>query len=109
ATRQPVLPEGRIEPHVAAPPTATRMTTKERNMHRKRTLQRLATSLGGLALLGICGTSAPAQVLTKTITYTRFSGPPDNVKRVQFTYNAGTATVAFGPRITITSTPGADG
>ena len=78
-------------------------------MHRKRTLQRLATSLGGLALLGICGTSAPAQVLTKTITYTRFSGPPDNVKRVQFTYNAGTATVAFGPRITITSTPGADG
>jgi hypothetical protein len=50
----------------------------------------------------------PAQTLTKTITYTRFL-PPDNLRQVDFTYDAKMGTTAFGPPTTVASLPGADG
>src|SRR5262245_5985069 len=78
-------------------------------MHRShislRSFPATPVALAALAL----AVAAPAQILTKTITYSRFGGPPDNVKQTVFTYDAGLATATFGPRISITSLPGADG
>jgi len=59
--------------------------------------------------LALLAAPAAAQILTKTITYSRFSGPPDNIKQAAFTYNATLGTTSFGARVSITSVPGADG
>ncbi len=67
-----------------------------------------AASLGGLALLFL-SPLASAQVVAKTITYTRFAGPPDNVRKVEFLYDPSMRSATFGASTTITSTPGADG
>jgi hypothetical protein len=73
-------------------------------------LSRLLAGLGVVSLLScFLAAPAPAQVFTNTMTYTRFAGPPENVKRVDVTYDAGAATLSLGPRIPIASTPGADG
>lgn len=73
------------------------------------TITFLAARIWRLVLPGLLAAAAPSQILNKVITYTRFAGPPANVKRATLTYNAGLATISFGPRTTITSTPGADG
>ncbi|HZN37202.1 MAG TPA: hypothetical protein VFD82_00275 [Planctomycetota bacterium] len=77
-------------------------------MHRALHFRRWAGVLCGASLLTLAP-SAPAQILTKTLTYTRFSGPPNNVRQVLFTYNAGLGTTGFSNYTTITTTPGADG
>lgn len=69
----------------------------------------LAVSLSGVSMLFVFVAAAPAQILNKTLTYSRFAGPPNNVLRVVFTYDAGLSTVGFGPRIPVASLPGADG
>jgi hypothetical protein len=53
--------------------------------------------------------AAPAQTLEKVITYTRFAGPPQNVKQARFLYDAALGTTSFTNIETIATTPGADG
>ena len=78
-------------------------------MHLERHVSHsFAAFVAGSCML-VLAPAAPAQILTKTLTYTRFSGPPDNVRQVTFTYNPTLGTTGFSQYATIASTPGADG
>ena len=69
-----------------------------------------ATSLASLCpLFFVPVAPAQTQTLTKTITYTRFLGPPNNLMQARFTYDAGAGTTALSNYVSIASLPGADG
>jgi hypothetical protein len=57
----------------------------------------------------VLAAAATGQTLNKLITYTRYAGPPNNVKQALFTYNIGLGTTSFATPTTVTTVPGADG
>jgi len=69
----------------------------------------LAAGLVVSFVLASLSGSAAAQILRKTITYTRFVSGPDNVKQVLFTYDPASGTTGFSNYVAVATTPGADG